>query len=64
MEWLLDKQGTWTREIWPFEPPGALGTAAAAKAPRRSGGFPKQKCLGSPIEVQHGVACQRLQRVL
>ena len=42
MEWLLDKNRAWTREIWPSEPAGALGTAAAAKAPRGSGGLPKQ----------------------
>ena len=58
MEWSLDKNKAWTRKIWPFEPTGALGTAATAKAPRKSGG------LGSPIEVQHGGACRRLQRVL
>ena len=47
MEWLLNKKlkKTWTREIWPFEPAEALGTVAAAKAPRRLGGLPKQKCV-------------------
>ena len=34
MEWSLDKNRARTREIWPSEPAGALGTAAAAKAPR------------------------------
>ena len=42
MEWSLDKNKAWTREIWPSEAAGALGTAAAAKAPRGSGGLPKQ----------------------
>ena len=42
MEWSLDKNRARTREIWPSEPAGALGTAAAAKAPRGSGGLPKQ----------------------
>ena len=45
MEWSLDKNRAWTREIWPFETAGALGTAAATKAPRGSGGLPKQKCV-------------------
>ena len=45
MEWSLDKNRAQTREIWPFEAAGALGTAAAAKAPRGSGGLPKQKCV-------------------
>ena len=30
---------------WLFEATMALGTAAAAKAPRGSGGLPKQKCV-------------------
>ena len=34
MEWLLDKNKAWTREIWPFEAAGALGTVAVAKAQR------------------------------
>ena len=42
MEWSFDKNRAWTREIWPSEAAGALGTAAAAKAPRGSGGLPKQ----------------------
>ena len=42
MEWSLDKNRARTREIWPSEAAGALGTAAAAKAPRGSGGLPKQ----------------------
>ena len=42
MEWSLDKSRAQTREIWPSEPAGALETAAAAKAPRGSGGLPKQ----------------------
>ena len=45
MEWSLDRFGTWTTKIWPIEAAGALGTAVAAKAPRRSGGPPKQKCV-------------------
>ena len=41
-------------KIWPFEATGALGSAAAAKAPRGLGGLPKKKvCLGSPLEGQH-----------
>ena len=43
MEWSLDRFGDRTTKIWPFEPARALGTAAAAKAPRVSGGLPKQK---------------------
>ena len=31
-----------TSNLWPFEAAGALGTAAAAKAPKGSGGLPKQ----------------------
>ena len=42
MKWSLDKNRARTREIWPFESARALGTAAAAKAPRGSGGLPKQ----------------------
>ena len=45
MEWSLDKNKAWTREIWPFEPAGALEIAATAKPPRGSGGLPKQKCV-------------------
>ena len=45
MEWLLNKNRAQTREIWPFEPAWALGTVAVAKAPRGSGGLPKQKCV-------------------
>ena len=32
-------------KLWPFEAAGALGTAVAAKAPRGTGGLPKQKCV-------------------
>ena len=32
-------------KIWPFETAEALGTAAAAKASKGSGGLPKQKCV-------------------
>ena len=64
MEWSLDKNRAWTREIWPSEAAGALGTAAAAKAPRGRVVFQNKVCLGSPIEVQHRGACRRLQRVL
>ena len=42
MEWLLDRDRAQPREIWPSEPAGALETMAAAKAPRGSGGLPKQ----------------------
>ena len=34
MEWSLDEFGPQTTMMWPFEAAGALGTAAAAKAPR------------------------------
>ena len=34
MEWSLDKFGPRTTKLWSFEAAGALGTAAAAKAPR------------------------------
>ena len=45
MEWLLDRFGAWTTKIWPFEAAKALGTTAAAKAPKGSSGLPKQKCI-------------------
>ena len=45
MEWSLDTFGARTTKLWPFEAAGALGIAAAAKAPRGSGGLPKQKCV-------------------
>ena len=34
MDWLLDRFGAQIAKIWPFEAAEALGTAAAAKAPR------------------------------
>ena len=34
MEWSFDRIGDQTTKLWPFEAAGALGTAAAAKAPR------------------------------
>ena len=34
MEWSFDRIGASTIKLWPFEAAGALGTAAAAKAPR------------------------------
>ena len=34
MKWLLDRFKDRTTKLWPFEAAGALGTAAAAKAPR------------------------------
>ena len=43
MELSLDTFGARTTKIWPFESAGALGTMAVAKAPRESGGLPKQK---------------------
>ena len=43
MEWSLDTFGARTTKIWPFEVARALGTVAATKAPRASGGLPKQK---------------------
>ena len=45
MEWLLDKNRGRTREIGPSEPAGALGTAAAAKAPKGVGWSSKTKCV-------------------
>ena len=42
MEWLLDRFGAHTPKIWPIEAAEAL---AMAKAPRGSGGLPKQKCV-------------------
>ena len=45
MKWLLDRFEPQTTKIWPFEAAGALGTMATAKAPRGSGGLPKQKCF-------------------
>ena len=43
MKGSLDTFGALTMKIWPFEAAGALGTMAAAKAPKESGGLPKQK---------------------
>ena len=34
MKWSLDRIGAQTTKLWPFEAAGALGTAAAAKAPK------------------------------
>ena len=45
MEWSLNKIRSRIREIWPFEPIGALGTTVAAKASKGSDGLPKQKCV-------------------
>ena len=45
MEWSLDRFRAQTTKLWPFEAAGALGTIAAANAPRESGGLPKQKCV-------------------
>ena len=45
MKWLLDTFGARTTKIWPFEAVRALGTTAAAKAPKGSGGLPKLKCV-------------------
>ena len=45
MEWSLNTFGARTTEMRPFETAEALGTAAAAKVPRGSGGLPKQKCV-------------------
>ena len=61
IEWLLDTFGAQTTKIWSFEAAWALGTVAVAKAPRGSGGLPKQKCLGSPIEPQHRGAADNLR---
>ena len=45
MEWSLDTFEAQTTKIWPFEAAGALGTVTTAKAPKRLGGLPKQKCV-------------------
>ena len=45
MEGSLDTFEARTTKIWPFEAPRALETSATAKAPRGSGGLPKQKCV-------------------
>ena len=45
MDWSLHRKRAWTREIEPFEAARALGTMAAAKAPRGSDDLPKQKCV-------------------
>ena len=45
MEGLLDTFGAQTTRIWPLQAVGTLGTATAAKAPKGSGGLPKQKCV-------------------
>ena len=42
MEWLLDKNGIWTIEIWLFEVVVALRTMVVAKAWRGLGGLPKK----------------------
>ena len=39
MEWLLNRLRARTTKLWPFEAAGALGTVAAAKAPRGSDGL-------------------------
>ena len=64
MEWSLDKKRAQKREMWPFEPAGALGTAATAKAPRGSGGLPKQSVSWKSYRGPARGACRRLQRVL
>ena len=45
MEWFFDRIEAQTTKIWPFEAAWSLGTVAAAKAPKGSGGLPKQKCV-------------------
>ena len=45
MERSCDRFRAQTTKIWPFEAAGALGTAAAAEAQRRSGDLSKQKCI-------------------
>ena len=45
MEWSLDRFRAHAAKIWQFEAVGALGTVAAAKAPRGLGGLLKQKCV-------------------
>ena len=44
-QWLLIRFGALTTKIWLIEAAGALETAAAAKAPKGSGGLSKQKCV-------------------
>ena len=45
MNWSLDRFEAQTRKIWLSKAAGALGTVEVAKAPRRLGGLPKQKCV-------------------
>ena len=45
MKWSLDTFGAHTTKLWLFKVAGALGTATATKAPRGSGGLPKQNCV-------------------
>ena len=54
MDWSLDKNKARTRKIRPFEAVGALGTPAAAKAPRGLDGLPKQKSWKSFREIAQG----------
>ena len=42
MDWLLDRNKAWMKEIRPFEAIGALEIAATTKTPRGLGGLPKE----------------------
>ena len=53
MEWLLDRIGPRTTKLWPFEAAGALGTAAAAKAPRGRVVFQNKSVSWKSLEGQH-----------
>ena len=64
MEWSLDRFGALTTKLWPFEAAGALGTAAAAKAPRGRVVFQNKSVSWKSLEGQHRGGCQKLQRVL
>ena len=59
MEWSLDRFGAQTTKIWLLKAARALGTMTATKAPKGSGGLPKQKCVWeNPLEQQHRRACR------
>ena len=45
MDWLLNTFEAWTAKIFLIESTRALGIDAMAKAPRGSGGLPKQECV-------------------
>ena len=64
MDWSLDRLGARTTKLWPFEAPGALGTAAAAKAPRGRVVFQNKSVSWKSLRGAAYGGCQKLQRVL